>query len=136
MKKFIHYLSVITLVFLASVANGQVVDGITYQAVAIDETGNEVAGQDINGNILHSKSFFVRFTIIESSPSGNIMYQEEHEALTDHNGLFSLVIGHGDITSLSVVNTVLDVNWGTYKHFLQDTNRFDGQLFLINLYLL
>ena len=64
------------------------------------------------------------------------MYQEEHEALTDHNGLFSLVIGHGDITSLSVVNTVLDVNWGTYKHFLQDRNRFDGQLFLINLYLL
>jgi hypothetical protein len=118
MKKSLLYFLFCLFPFLL-VAQQPVADGITYQAVAIDNDGKEIAGMDINGNILHSKKFFVKFTIIEDNPEGTIMYQEIHDTYTDHNGLFSVVIGRGEITNQSLVQSLLDVNWGEYKHFLQ-----------------
>ena len=115
MKKIIIFL----LIILSKQMYSQVVDGITYQAVAVDNNGREIAGQDLNGTILQVKSFNIRFTIIEDSPSGTYSYQEEHlDVLTDNNGLFSIVIGHGTSIGGSY-SSILKVKWGEYKHFLK-----------------
>ncbi|MDY0143619.1 MAG: hypothetical protein RBR97_17175, partial [Bacteroidales bacterium] len=118
MKKILIFL-IGALLLSVSYVNAQVVDGITYQAVAVDEDGKEIAGMDANGNILHSKTMNVRFTIIEGSSSGNIVYQEIHSTNTDPNGLFSVIIGHGEITNDSSNLSILDIDWGGNKHFLK-----------------
>jgi hypothetical protein len=118
MKKILIFLIGALLLSVSNI-NAQVVDGITYQAVAVDEDGKEIAGMDANGNILHSKTMNVRFTIIEGSSSGNIVYQEIHSTNTDPNGLFSVIIGHGEITNDSPNQSILDIAWGSNKHFLK-----------------
>ena len=118
MKKILIFL-IGALLLSVSYVNAQVVDGITYQAVAVDEDGKEIAGMDANGNILHSKTMNVRFTIIEGCSSGNIVYQEIHSTNTDPNGLFSVIIGHGEITNDSSNLSILDIDWGGNKHFLK-----------------
>ena len=54
MKKILILL-LIAIGFSLSMSNGQIADGITYQAVALDDKGKEIAGNDINGIIIHSK---------------------------------------------------------------------------------
>ena len=99
--------------------NGQVADGITYQAVALDEKGKEIPGADINGKIIHSRAIGVRFSIIESAYSNDILYQETHQTHTDHNGLFSVVIGHGDPTGEGRHTRLTDIQWGASPLFLK-----------------
>ena len=110
----------VLLLFTFFTGRSQVVDGINYQAVAIDAEGREIAGVDLNGGILHSKVFNVRFSIHNDSPQGTMVYQETHsEVISDNNGLFSLVIGHGEVSSSSLNTSLLSLNWGEEKKFLK-----------------
>lgn len=120
------YLIIAVLFLFSTQAYTQVVDGINYQAVAIDENGKEIAGIDINGNIISSQAINVRFTIISNSIAGEITYQETHLTNTDQYGLFSVIIGHGEVTSLSPNSSILDIAWGEYKHYLQVEIDFKG----------
>jgi len=117
MKKLI--LTLLTIILVTPCLLAQITDGISYQAVAIDDKGKEIAGMDINGNILHSKEIGVRFTIIENNTEGTVLYQETQETYTDHNGLFSLVIGHGENTAMGLYSQLTDINWGADKLFLK-----------------
>jgi hypothetical protein len=75
---------------------GQTVpQGINYQAVAIDESGQPIPGVDIVGSPIDEAEIGVRISILENSPTGIMLYQEEHEVLTDQYGMFNLVIGQG-----------------------------------------
>ncbi|MCU0363129.1 MAG: DUF1566 domain-containing protein [Bacteroidales bacterium] len=113
-------LVIITLFALSSpLLLSQVVDGITYQAVALDENGKEIAGHDVNGLIIHSKQIDVRFSLISGTPDGELQYMEEHSTYTDPYGMFSLVIGHGEVSSLGKYQKILDINWGADKMFLK-----------------
>lgn len=106
--------------------NGQVADGISYQAVALDENGKEIAGQDINGNVIYGKTINVRFSLISGTPEGEILYREVHSVNTDNYGLFSLVIGHGDVSPDGKCEKLTDINWGSDKLYLKveiDTRR-------------
>jgi hypothetical protein len=78
-----------------------------------------VAGMDINGRIIHSQPMQVRFSIIKGNAYGEVVYQEEHATHTDHNGLFSVVIGHGNSTALSPNASIMEVGWGSEPHFLK-----------------
>ncbi|MEX1003549.1 MAG: hypothetical protein WDZ35_15630, partial [Crocinitomicaceae bacterium] len=85
--------------------------GINYQAVAIDEEGNEIVGVDIENKPLYEKEIGVRFTI-DDGPSGSVTYyQDEHVTNTDGYGLFSLTIGLGTSTGLGVHDSLLDIPW-------------------------
>jgi penicillin V acylase-like amidase (Ntn superfamily) len=92
MKKLLATL----LLFAGIFAFGQTVpQGINYQAVAIDESGKPIPGVDIVGSPIDDAEIGVRISILENSPTGAVLYQEEHEVLTDQYGMFNLVIGQG-----------------------------------------
>jgi len=99
--------------------NGQVADGITYQAIALDENGKEIAGHDIYGNIINSKRIDVRFSIVGGTQYGEVLYTEVHSASTDQFGLFSLIIGHGVVSSDGKFQNLTDINWGADELFLK-----------------
>jgi len=92
MKKLLATL----LLFSSIFAFGQTVpQGINYQAIALDQMGQPVPGHDIVGRPIDDAEIGVRLTILENSPTGTLLYQEEHEVLTDLYGMFNLVIGQG-----------------------------------------
>jgi len=110
------YTKIITLLLL-SVFSMQVeaqrigdLNGINYQAVAIDDNGKEIVGMDIEGKPLYEKEIGVRFTI-QKGESGEVQFQETHSVLTDQYGLFSLIIGHGDQTGSALYAALLDIPW-------------------------
>ena len=106
------------ILFTSISVSGQIADGITYQAVALDDKGKEIAGHDINGLIIHSKQISVRFSILSGSPEGELLYKEVHSTYTDPHGLFTLVIGHGDVSPDGLHQKLTDINWGADKLFL------------------
>jgi adenosylcobinamide amidohydrolase len=113
MKKFIKIYILLLFVLVSQIVVAQQIgnlEGINYQAVAIDEKGKEIVGIDVNGKPLHEKTIGVRFTIL-SGESGPVLYQETHTALTDQHGLFSLVIGLGDETSAGQYSNLMDIPW-------------------------
>ncbi len=116
MKK--KFLFLLILLYISISASGQIADGITYQAVALDDKGKEIAGHDINGLIIHSKQISVRFSIISGSTEGELLYKEVHSTYTDPHGLFTLVIGHGDVSPDGLHQKLTDINWGADKLFL------------------
>lgn len=118
MKNILISLFIILLVSFNN-ANSQVVDGITYQAVALDESGKEIAGHDINGSIIHSKAIGVRFSILKGGQDGEVLYCEVHSTNTDPFGLFSLVIGQGSVSLDSKYRKINEIDWGSDKLFLK-----------------
>jgi hypothetical protein len=118
MKKIVVLLfTFLSLTFVT--LNGQVADGITYQAVALDEVGKEIAGHDINGNVIQSKQIDVRFTILGGTQDGELLYKEVHSTFTDQFGLFSLIIGHGSVSADGKYQKLMDIYWGADKLFLK-----------------
>jgi hypothetical protein len=112
MKKLLSIL----LLFVCQLAQSQTVpQGINYQAVALDQRGQPIPGIDIVGRPIDDAEIGVRIAILENTPTGNILYQEEHEVLTDLYGMFNLVIGQGLQVS---VNPFSSINWQGDK-FLQ-----------------
>ena len=85
-------------------------EGINYQAVAIDTDGKELVGRDAMGEPLYNGDIGVRFTIT-SGLDGAIYYQETHSTTTDENGLFSLNIGMGELTGDTDYTNLLDMPW-------------------------
>jgi hypothetical protein len=114
-----HILAV-TLALLAGSqtagAQGTVPPGINYQAVARDNSGNEMVNTEID----------VRFTIRTGSITGPAIYQEVFtRQRTSKYGVFSLIIGKGD----PVLGNFAEIDWSTANHYLQVEVKFDN-LFL------
>lgn len=63
-------------------------NGIYYQAVAIDENGKEIVGMDIEGKPLYNKTIGVRFSITKGL-NGAVQWEETHITNTDKYGLFT-----------------------------------------------
>ncbi|MEI6821128.1 MAG: DUF1566 domain-containing protein [Bacteroidota bacterium] len=115
----------IAFIILPKINNAQV-NGINYQAVAVDENGKEIAGMDIQGNIIPDKAINVRFSILSSSATGAVLYQETHTTYTDSHGMFSLVIGQGFITNAGLYNNILNIDWSTTDQWLKVEIDFKG----------
>src|SRR4030042_562314 len=98
--------------FLMCKLSGQT-QGISYQAVIIDKTPQEVPGRDITGNIIPNQPVMVRISILDAA--GTIEFQEEHAVTTDMYGMINLVIGKGTMTAFSP-NPFTEIDWnGTQK---------------------
>ncbi len=117
MKSIFFTLSLLVICHLSSFT--QVADGINYQAIALDDTGNPVSGTDENWNVIPDKQFDVRFSVLGGSASGGVLYQETHLAHTDPYGMFSLVVGHGQATAAGEHDRLVDIPWGADKLFLR-----------------
>jgi hypothetical protein len=101
--------------------------GLSYQAVIIDKTPQEVPGRDITGNIMPNHPLMIRFSILDAA--GTIEYQEEHTTTTDMYGMITLVIGQGTQTATSP-NDFTGIDWsGTPKSLKVDLSLSDTEVF-------
>lgn len=82
-------------------------DGVNYQAVVRDGSGNIMANQNVSAN----------FKIRQTSAAGTIVYEETHAPTTNDYGLINLVIGEGTV----VTGVFADIDWGSDVHFLDIT---------------
>jgi hypothetical protein len=100
MKKALTHLAL--LFIFASLANAQAPEGINYQAVVRDASGQPLAA---------STKVSLKFTIHDGSASGSPVFTEIDSARTNQFGLVTLVIGN--------VSSLTAVNWGSGAKFLQ-----------------
>ncbi|MDC0204400.1 DUF1566 domain-containing protein [Flavobacteriales bacterium] len=110
MKKIILLFTLLSCTFYSFSQNR----GISYQAVAIDENGQQIPGYDTDGSAITNSDISVRFGIYDDNEQ--LEYEETHQTQTDAFGLFTLIIGNGEQTSS---NTFDDIVWSQEKKFLQ-----------------
>ncbi|MCA0348971.1 MAG: hypothetical protein LCH35_06895 [Bacteroidetes bacterium] len=101
MKKIIT----LSLLLVTLFSFGQVPQGISYQAIAMNTAGNPVVSSNVR----------VRLSILDASVTGTTLYSETHLKTTNAQGLFNLIIGQGTVVS-GVFNTI---NWATNSKFLK-----------------
>ena len=100
--KYLYFFSLILCTFLS---NAQIPQGIPYQAIA----------RNASGNVLVNQNIAVRFTVFTGSSSGTIAYAERHTTSTNALGLFTLTLGAGT----PLTNTFASINWAVGSKFLQ-----------------
>lgn len=101
----IKLLSALSCILFPVVLSAQSPQGINYQAVARDVSGNPIATQTVS----------VEFKIHQTTAGGAVVYDETHSLTTNQFGLFSTIIGQGTVVS-GVFNTIA---WSTNLHFLE-----------------
>lgn len=80
-------------------------DAFNYQAVA----------RNSGGDLLINQSVTFRISILQTTSSGTIVYQEIHPTLTNGQGLANLQIGLG----ASTIGNFSAINWGLTDYFLK-----------------
>lgn len=99
------------IILIATVAFAQVPQGISYQAIALNGSGNPVVNAPVG----------VRLSVLNTSASGTVVYQETQTKTTNAQGLFNLIIGQGT----AVTGTFSTIDWANGSKFLKveiDTN--------------
>ena len=124
MKKLYRILGILVLLPLLSWAQ---VEGITYQAVLVDNNPDEIPGVDVPSNNIPNQEIRIRFTIIDGF--GNIEYQETQDTQTDVYGTINLTIGEGQSTSQGVASFNL-INWDGPKTLEVDIDLQAGSNFI------
>ena len=102
MKKTI----ILTLLLVSILTFAQVPQGISYQAIALNSSGNPVVSSNVG----------IRLSILDNSATGTVLYTETHTKTTNAQGLFNLVIGQGTPT----VGTFASIKWETNTKFLME----------------
>lgn len=98
------------LMIQLNTAHGQAPEGVNYQAIARDNSGNALVNQMIS----------VRFGILQGSATGSLLYEERYDMITTNDfGLFNLVIGEGAQTNNGSVSNFSQINWGAGPIFLR-----------------
>ena len=104
------------LILLPLHLRGQSVpQAIAFQGVAIDQNGQPVPGLDQTGTPIRSTPIRVRFSILENTSNGPLLYSEEHAVQTDQFGRFSTNIGQG----ISITGNFSTIDWLGGKRFLE-----------------
>jgi len=85
--------------------HAQAPQAINYQAVARNGVGQIVPSQNIG----------VRFSILDGSASGTLLYQETYTTTTNNFGLFTLAIGKGTVST----GVFSNINWGGTDKYLK-----------------
>ncbi len=91
--------------FISLTTFAQVPQGISYQAIALNGSGNAVVSANVG----------IRLSVLDNSASGTVLYTETHVKTTNNKGLFNLVIGQGTVTS----GTFAGINWKVNSKFLK-----------------
>lgn len=123
MKKTITFLAF--LLFSSTVFSQ--IDGISYQAVIIDNNANEIPGVDVETSNLPNTPLDVRFTIDGTS---GIEYQEMHATTTDDFGMINLMIGQGTLTADSP-SSFNQIYWDGNKNLQVEIDFNNGDGFIV-----
>ncbi|MBK7761900.1 MAG: tail fiber domain-containing protein [Bacteroidetes bacterium] len=104
-QKIVLFISTLAYLLIGTFAFAQAPQSFPYQAVA----------RDNNGNLLTGANIALRFSILDGSNAGPIVYQENHLTTTNTLGLFNLNIGQGVVQS----GTFANINWGSGSKFIK-----------------
>lgn len=94
----------ITVLF-PSILMAQAPQGINYQAVI----------RDLSGNTINNSTVGIRVNIRQNSGTGTIVYSESFTPTTNNLGLVNFVIGQGNVLS----GTFSSINWSTGVYFCE-----------------
>lgn len=98
-------LHLIIFLFIGIAASAQVPEKMSYQAVL----------RDASGALLKDKAVSIQFTVNQTSASGMTVYQENHTPTTNSNGLVSVYMGTGTVSS----GDFSKIDWSEGPYFLQ-----------------
>ena len=98
-------LYLIIFLFIGIAASAQAPEKMSYQAVI----------RDANGAILKNQSVSIQFSVLQTSISGTSVYQEDHKLTTNSNGLVSVYMGTGTVSS----GDFSAIDWSDGTYFLQ-----------------
>jgi hypothetical protein len=84
--------------------SAQAPQSIPYQAVV----------RNSDGSVMAEAAIIMTFKIHDNSATGNVVYEENHSATTNAQGLISLNVGNGIVVS----GTFSGINWGSGSKFL------------------
>ena len=101
MKKAILFLA---LLLLSTTSFGQAPDGINYQAVI----------RNLSGNLVANNTIAIRIQVKQTSASGTIVFQERHSVTTSAQGIVNLVIGQGTLLG----GNISTINWAAGPYFV------------------
>lgn len=105
MKKIRFFIIVFSALFFLRLG-AQAPDRFQYQAVA----------RNAQGQVLNNQIINVRFNIRQGGATGFPVYEEQHVALTNTLGLFTLQIGGGAPTT---GNSFSNINWASGNYWLE-----------------
>lgn len=110
MKKTIYLFSMMATIIWASLLAGpsalaQAPGKMSYQAVVRDAADNLVTGQEVG----------MQISILQGATDGTPVYAETHQPTTNANGLVTLEIGNGTVTTGSMA----DIDWANGPYFLK-----------------
>ncbi len=100
----IHFLISILFLFLAPALYSQAPQSIPYQAVV----------RNTDGSVMANTAMTITFKIHDNTATGTVVYEENHTATTNSQGLISLNAGNGSLVS----GTFSGINWGSGSKFL------------------
>ena len=100
------------LLFLFLSLYAQVPQGFHYQAVI----------RDADGRILQDQTLGLRLTILQGGETGPAVYSETHDLTTTAQGLFSVVVGAGDVVS----GDFSAIDWQAGPYFLKVETDLSG----------
>jgi len=98
-------IALLSLLLISFIGLAQVPQGISYQAIALNGSGNPVVSSNVR----------LRLSILDNSATGTNLFTETHLKTTNPQGLFNLIIGQGTVVS----GTFTTINWGTNSKFLK-----------------
>lgn len=102
----------ILYLFLSKGSFGQSPEKLSYQAVI----------RNTNNNLVSSQSIGMQVSILQGSTSGSIVFSEEHATTTNANGLVSIMIGTGNISTGSFSS----IDWSNGPYFIKTETDITG----------
>ena len=102
MKKL---LTLFLMLALSLTVFAQAPQQFTYQAVVRNNSNHLMANAPVT----------VTVSLLQGSESGSVVYAETHNATTNVNGLMTLLIGGGTVTS----GVFADIEWGSGPYFIK-----------------
>jgi len=105
-KKIIFIIVLQCLALFIHAQVSKVPDGILFQAIAKDASGNPAKGRTI----------FIKNAIIQSSITGAQVYVESHKVVASSDGVFTIIIGKGARSSGPA--SITSIDWSSGPYFL------------------
>lgn len=103
MKKIV--LTLIGVAIAIAYIYSQSPQAFKYQAIARDNAGNILTGQNVS----------LQIKILSGSREGEVVYSETHSTITNSHGLINLSIGKGE----NRTGDINLVNWGNASHYIK-----------------
>lgn len=102
----------ISFLLMSCLISAQSPNQLSYQAVL----------RNSNNTLLSSQGVSIKVNILQNSMSGDIVYSEEHNIITNSNGLATLEIGDGSVIS----GDFSSIEWGEDSYYIQTSIDLEG----------